>query len=68
MNTLPWSGQATNIGFGEREAWLTLEDLSHMSARLVVAADGAESWVRQQCRIPMSFWDQARSDYGNDTH
>lgn len=50
-------GQATNIGFGEREAWLTLDDLSHLSARLVVAADGAESWVRKQCRIPLVFWD-----------
>tara|TARA_B100001094_G_scaffold333441_1_gene412312 strand:+ start:15132 stop:16355 length:1224 start_codon:yes stop_codon:yes gene_type:complete len=54
------SGKATNIGFGEREAWLTLEDLSHLSARLVVAADGSESWVRERCRIPMSFWDHGR--------
>jgi 2-octaprenylphenol hydroxylase len=53
-------GCANNIGFGEREAWLTLDDLSHLSARLVVAADGSESWVRNQCRIPMSFWDQER--------
>lgn len=59
MITLIEAG-ANNIGFGEREAWLTLDDLSHLSARLVVAADGSESWVRNQCRIPMSFWDQER--------
>lgn len=51
------SGKAVNIGFGEREAWLTLDDLSHISTRLVVAADGAESWVRQQCQIPLTSWD-----------
>ncbi|MCL1058837.1 FAD-dependent monooxygenase [Shewanella gelidimarina] len=45
------------IAFGEREAWLTLDNGDNISAALVVAADGANSWVRQQCNIPMTFWD-----------
>ncbi|KFZ39171.1 oxidoreductase [Shewanella mangrovi] len=45
------------LAFGEREAWITLERGDSISAALVVAADGANSWVRQQCRIPLTFWD-----------
>ncbi|UJF22778.1 FAD-dependent oxidoreductase [Shewanella sp. OMA3-2] len=45
------------IAFGEREAWLTLENGDNMSAALVIGADGANSWVRQQCQIPLTFWD-----------
>ncbi|WP_299808162.1 FAD-dependent monooxygenase [uncultured Shewanella sp.] len=45
------------IAFGEREAWLTLDNGDNLSAALVVAADGANSWVREQCKIPMTFWD-----------
>ncbi|MEZ9593149.1 FAD-dependent oxidoreductase [Shewanella sp. 10N.261.52.F9] len=45
------------IAFGEREAWLTLDNGDSLSAALVVAADGANSWVREQCKIPMTFWD-----------
>ncbi|PKG55928.1 FAD-dependent 2-octaprenylphenol hydroxylase [Shewanella sp. Choline-02u-19] len=45
------------IAFGEREAWLTLDNGDNISAALVVAADGANSWVREQCKIPMTFWD-----------
>lgn len=50
------------IAFGEREAWLTLangsnSEIENVSAALVVAADGANSWVREQCRIPLTFWD-----------
>ncbi|MBR9727997.1 FAD-dependent oxidoreductase [Shewanella intestini] len=43
--------------FGEREAWLTLASGDNVSAALVVGADGANSWVRQQCQIPLTFWD-----------
>lgn len=49
--------QVTNIAFGEREAWLSLNNGESLSAALVVAADGANSWVRTTCQIPMSFWD-----------
>ncbi len=45
------------IAFGEREAWLTLDSGDNLSAALVVAADGANSWVREQCKIPLIFWD-----------
>jgi len=45
------------IAFGEREAWLTLANGDNVSAALVIAADGANSWVREQCKIPLTFWD-----------
>ncbi|QBF83770.1 FAD-dependent oxidoreductase [Shewanella maritima] len=45
------------VAFGERETWLTLESGDNLSAALVVGADGANSWVRQQCQIPLTFWD-----------
>lgn len=50
------------IAFGEREAWLTLangvdSEIESVSAALVIAADGANSWVREQCKIPLTFWD-----------
>ena len=45
------------IAFGEREAWLTLDNGENISAALVIGADGANSWVREQCKIPMTFWD-----------
>ncbi|MCC4832533.1 FAD-dependent monooxygenase [Shewanella sp. 10N.7] len=45
------------IAFGERESWLTLDNGENLSAALVVAADGANSWVRTQCQIPLTFWD-----------
>ncbi|MEM6250263.1 FAD-dependent monooxygenase [Shewanella vaxholmensis] len=45
------------IAFGEREAWLTLANSDNVSAALVIAADGANSWVREQCKIPLTFWD-----------
>ncbi|MGL4475402.1 MAG: FAD-dependent oxidoreductase [Shewanella sp.] len=45
------------LSFGEREAWLHLSDNLEVSARLVIAADGAESVVRSQAKIPLTFWD-----------
>ncbi|MFS1439899.1 FAD-dependent oxidoreductase [Shewanella sp. 10N.286.48.A6] len=45
------------IAFGERESWLTLDNGDNLSAALVIAADGANSWVRSQCQIPLTFWD-----------
>lgn len=47
----------SGLAFGEREAWLTLDNGDSLSAALVIAADGANSWVRQQCKIPLTFWD-----------
>ena len=45
------------LAFGEREAWLTLESGDMLSAALVIACDGANSAVRSQCNIPLTFWD-----------
>lgn len=43
--------------FGEREAWLTLDTGKSISAKLVIGADGANSWVRKQVSIPLTHWD-----------
>ncbi len=45
---------------GEREAWLTLDSGDMITARLLLAADGANSWLRQQAQIPLTF-----RDYGH---
>ncbi|WP_305830284.1 FAD-dependent 2-octaprenylphenol hydroxylase [Photobacterium leiognathi] len=50
-----------NIAFGESEAWLTLASGKHLTAKLVVGADGANSWVRQQLDIPLTHWDYGHS-------
>ncbi|MCL1079769.1 FAD-dependent oxidoreductase [Parashewanella spongiae] len=49
--------KVANIALGDREAWLTLENGDNLTAAVVIAADGANSWVRQQSKIPLSFWD-----------
>lgn len=46
-----------SLAVGEREAWLTLDNGQNLTAKLVVAADGANSWVRQQQDIPLTEWD-----------
>ncbi|MFP1732569.1 FAD-dependent 2-octaprenylphenol hydroxylase [Lonsdalea quercina] len=45
------------VAWGENEAFITLEDGSMLTARLVVGADGAHSWLRQHAEIPLTFWD-----------
>lgn len=55
--TLLENERIRTLAFGEREAWITLERGDSLSAALVVAADGANSWVRKQCQIPLTFWD-----------
>ena len=43
-----------NIAFGETEAWLSLESGQSLTAKLVVGADGANSWLRNQMSIPFN--------------
>lgn len=45
------------VAFGENDAFITLEDGTLLSARLVVGADGAHSWLRREANIPLTFWD-----------
>lgn len=45
------------VAFGDNEAFVTLKDGTMMSARLLVAADGANSWLRNKADIPLAFWD-----------
>ena len=46
-----------SMAIGEGEAWLTLNSGKQLTSKLVVAADGANSWVRQQVNIPLTQWD-----------
>jgi len=49
--------QLTNIAIGEGEAWLTLKSGKTLTSKLVVAADGANSWLRKKVAIPLTHWD-----------
>ncbi|WP_273761687.1 FAD-dependent 2-octaprenylphenol hydroxylase [Aeromonas hydrophila] len=49
--------RASSLQSGEAGSLLLLEDGSALSAKLVVAADGAHSWVRRQADIPLTSWD-----------
>jgi 2-polyprenylphenol 6-hydroxylase len=45
------------VAWGENEAFITLNDGQMLTARLVIGADGAQSWLRQHADIPLTFWD-----------
>lgn len=45
------------VVWGENEVFVTLDDGRMLTTRLVVAADGAHSWLRQHADIPLTFWD-----------
>ncbi len=49
------------LAIGESEAWITLNNGESLSTKLVVGADGANSWVRQQMAIPLTHWDYGHS-------
>lgn len=49
--------QPKSIEWGENEAFITLNQGESLSAKLVVGADGAHSWLRKQANIPLTFRD-----------
>lgn len=49
--------QCKQINHGEREVMVNLDDGTPVIGKLIVAADGANSFVRSQAKIPMTFWD-----------
>ncbi|MEG0009122.1 MAG: FAD-dependent 2-octaprenylphenol hydroxylase [Aeromonas sp.] len=49
--------RAQSLQVSEAGAILLLDDGRALSAKLVVAADGAHSWVRRQADIPLTSWD-----------
>lgn len=51
--TLIAPGALQQVAFGDNEAFVTLQDGSMMTARLLVAADGANSWLRNKADIPL---------------
>lgn len=53
--------RCSNVVFGESEAWLSLESGKALTAKLVVGADGANSWLRNHLDIPLTYRDYGHS-------
>lgn len=55
--TLMAPAELQQVAWGENEAFLTLKDGAMLTARLVIGADGVNSWLRNKADIPLTFWD-----------
>ncbi|MBU2876896.1 FAD-dependent oxidoreductase [Aliiglaciecola lipolytica] len=51
------SAKIANISIGQSESFISLENGNHVSSKLVVGADGANSLVRKVANLPLTFWD-----------
>jgi len=49
--------QISSINAGEEQSLLTLQQQGPVLCKLLVAADGANSFVRQKLHMPVTFWD-----------
>jgi 2-octaprenylphenol hydroxylase len=55
--TLLFEQTVDKLNVGEREVLVSLSDGQPVIGQLLVAADGANSFVRQQMNMPTTFWD-----------
>ncbi|MGS2719679.1 FAD-dependent monooxygenase [Paraglaciecola aestuariivivens] len=51
------SAKILQLSVGQQECFITLDNQLHISARLVIGADGANSIVKKQAKLPQTFWD-----------
>ncbi|STH54536.1 Protein visC [Escherichia coli] len=64
--TLLAPAELQQVAWGENETFLTLKDGSMLTARLVIGADGANSWLRNKADIPADFLGLSASRAGGD--
>lgn len=64
--TLLAPAELQQVAWGENETFLTLKDGRMLTARLVIGADGANSWLAQQSRYSADFLGLSASRAGSD--